>query len=113
LHVAVPSTESTRGPAAGISSQEGFAPLVEAVTEYAIFLLDRDGRILSWNRGAERAQGFSRFDVVGQPIARLYLPEDAAAGVPAVILRRAAERGNDVSLGGCCAWTARASGPES
>jgi PAS domain S-box-containing protein len=106
LHVEVPSTESTRGPAAHLSNRECFADVVETVAEYAVFLLDEHGRILSWNRGAEQIQGFSRQDVVGQPIARLCLPEEAEAGVPGVILQRAAERGNDVTQG----WRLRLDG---
>jgi PAS domain S-box-containing protein len=85
------------GPAA--STHEGFAALVEGVTEYAVFLLDAQGRVLSWNRGAERTKGFPRADIVGQPIARLYMPADVAAGVPDVILRRAAQHGCDVTQG--------------
>jgi len=112
LHVDVAPTESSRGPAADISNHEsfaaleGFASLVESVAEYAMFALDEEGRILSWNRGGEKTKGYSGRDVIGQPIANLYLPEDRAAGVPAMVLRRAAEHGSDVAHG----WRQRADG---
>jgi PAS domain S-box-containing protein len=80
--------------------------MVERVTDCAVFLLDENGRVTSWNRGAERMKGVSRIEAVGQPVAHFYTPEDALAGVPAAILRHAAERGSDYTQG----WRLRGDG---
>jgi two-component system sensor kinase FixL len=56
----------------------------------ALFLLDIDGRILSWNRGATLLTGWANDEIVGQPVTILYPPADAATGKPAVDLDRAA-----------------------
>lgn len=89
-----------------LSDDEAFSALVASVTEYAVFLVDDRGRILSWNRGAEQAKLFPREEAIGLPIERLYLPEDVAAGVPAAVLRRAAEHGSDLTQG----WRLRRDG---
>lgn len=94
------------GAAMHLSKQETFGALVAGVSEYAIFLLDEQGRILSWNRGAQRVKLFPEEEAVGQHIGRLYLPEDVAAGLPEVILERAADRGSDVTRG----WRLRRDG---
>jgi PAS domain S-box-containing protein len=59
-----------------------------------------------WNRGAEQLKARSRIEAVGRPIADFYTPEDVAAGVPAAVLQRAAERGSDFTRG----WRLRGSG---
>ncbi|HET7197555.1 MAG TPA: PAS domain S-box protein [Burkholderiales bacterium] len=57
-------------------SEERFRLLVEAVKDYAIFLLDADGRVVSWNSGAERIKGYGASEVIGQHFAMFY-PEEA------------------------------------
>lgn len=47
-------------------TEESFARWVADVRDYAIFLLDRDGRVLTWNSGAERIKGYRRDEIVGQ-----------------------------------------------
>ena len=64
------------------STDEQFRLLVQSVTDYAIFLLDSSGRVISWNEGAERIKGYSAGEIVGRPIAVFYLPEDRDAGKP-------------------------------
>ncbi|HYH65717.1 MAG TPA: PAS domain-containing protein [Urbifossiella sp.] len=59
-----------------------FRLLVASVKDYAIFMLDPDGRIVSWNSGAERIKGYAAAEVLGEPFARMYLPADAAGGKP-------------------------------
>jgi PAS domain S-box-containing protein len=74
-------------------TQDRFQLLVEGIKDYAIFLLDPEGRITSWNPGAERISGYTESEVLGQPISRLFPAEEVAAGRPARILRQAAETG--------------------
>ena len=63
-------------------SEERYRLLVESAREYAIFLLDADGRITSWNHGAERIFGYTAEEAVGQPGAIIFTEEQRAAGVP-------------------------------
>jgi PAS domain S-box-containing protein len=67
--------------------------LIESVQDYAIFLLDGAGRVLTWNRGAERLKGYRTEEILGQHFSRFY-PDDAiAAGKPARLLALAARDG--------------------
>ena len=74
-------------------TDEQFRLLVQSVTDYAIFLLDSSGRVLSWNEGAERIKGYSAGEIVGRPIALFYPPEDRDAGKPEQGLNRAEREG--------------------
>jgi PAS domain S-box-containing protein len=59
-----------------------FDQLVSGIADYAIFLLDRDGYVVTWNEGAERIKGYRRDEIVGQHFELFYTAEDRAAGVP-------------------------------
>ncbi len=72
---------------------EQFRLLVEQVRDYAIFLLDPDGRVASWNAGAERIKGYTAAEIVGKNFACFYEPDDVAAGRPAEALASAARAG--------------------
>jgi PAS domain S-box-containing protein len=74
-------------------SEERFRLLVERVQDYAIFMLDPDGRIASWNIGAERIKGYPASEAIGQHFSIFYPPEDVAAGKPQMLLRKALEQG--------------------
>ena len=63
-------------------SEERFRMLVETVQEYAIFRLDPEGRIVTWNTGAERINGYKSSEILGKHISCLYLEEDIQAGKP-------------------------------
>jgi PAS domain S-box-containing protein len=63
--------------------------LVEAVTDYALYLLDLDGTIVSWNTGAERIKGYSADEIIGKNFSMFFAPEDLAAGKPARALHTA------------------------
>jgi PAS domain S-box-containing protein len=63
-------------------SEERFRLLVEAVEDYAIFMLDPDGHVMSWNSGAQRSQGYSADEITGQHFRVFYPDEVAAAGHP-------------------------------
>lgn len=62
--------------------EDRFRLLVEAVRDYAIFLLDTEGRIVSWNSGAERIKGYKSEEVMGKDFSIFYRPEDVRAGKP-------------------------------
>lgn len=67
--------------------------IIEALTEYAIFMIDANGRILTWNTGAERLKGYQAEEVVGKHIRMFYLPEDQKAGRPEKSLAQAKSEG--------------------
>ena len=69
-------------------SEEKLRLLIEGVHDYALCMLDADGRVTSWNSGAQRMTGHAAAEVVGTGIERFYTPEDIAAGRPADDLRR-------------------------
>jgi PAS domain S-box-containing protein len=64
-------------------SEQQFRLLVEGVTEYAIFMLDTGGHILSWNAGAQRIKGYTASEIIGRHFSTFYLPEDIADDKPA------------------------------
>jgi len=64
--------------------------LIDAVTDYAIYMLDVDGRVVSWNAGAKRFKGYEESEIIGQHFSRFYTPEDFAAGMPQRTLDQAA-----------------------
>ena len=66
---------------------------VESVGDYAIFMLDPEGRVATWNRGAERINGYTAAEIVGQHFSRFYPAEDVAAGKPGRELEETARRG--------------------
>jgi PAS domain S-box-containing protein len=76
-----------------VGLEQRFQLLVDAVADYAIYLLDPEGRISSWNSGAARIKGYTAAEVIGTSFARFYTPEDQAAGRPALALRVAREQG--------------------
>ncbi len=67
--------------------------LVEGVRDYAIYLLDRDGHVTTWNPGAERIKQYTADEIVGMHFSRFFTHEDAERGRPAELLQRAAVRG--------------------
>ncbi len=66
---------------------------LDGVQEYAIFMLDPSGRVLSWNHGAERLFGYRAEEAIGQPLARFFVPEDVRAGRPETEMRGAEAHG--------------------
>jgi PAS domain S-box-containing protein len=75
-------------------SEERFRLLVDGVEDYAIFMLDREGCIASWNRGAERIKGYTSAEIIGRHFSEFYTAEDLEAGKPAMELKVALERGS-------------------
>ena len=70
-------------------SEERFRLLLEGIEDYAIFLLDAEGRVTSWNTGAQKMTGWSPDEIVGHSFERFFTPEDLARGAPAAELRNA------------------------
>jgi PAS domain S-box-containing protein len=73
-------TERKREEEALRQSDERFRVLVESVKDYAIYLLDPDGRVVTWNVGAERIKGYSADEIIGHHFSRFYAEEDVRAG---------------------------------
>jgi PAS domain S-box-containing protein len=74
-------------------SEEQFRLLVQGVTDYAIYLLDPQGRVTNWNAGAERIKGYRADEIVGQHFSKFYTEEDRAMGMPARSLATAIRDG--------------------
>jgi PAS domain S-box-containing protein len=80
--------------------------LVDSVIDYAIYMIDLDGRVASWNSGAARLKGYSAEEIIGQPFAKFFTPEDQATEFPQQALAAAARAGRFESEG----WRVRADG---
>lgn len=80
--------------------------LVDAIIDYAVYMLDLDGCIKTWNSGAERIEGYSADEILGRPFSCFFTKEDAAAGVPGAALRTARDTGRFVGEG----WRVRKDG---
>jgi len=74
-------------------SEERLRLLIDSVQDYAIFMLDPDGRIVSWNTGAERIKGYKAEEIIGRHFSCFYPPEVVAQGKPEWELRTAVEQG--------------------
>ena len=86
--------ESGRGvDSATWAAGESFRQLVAAVQDYAIFLLDPDGRVASWNEGARRIKGYEESEILGKHFSIFYPPDEVAAGWPEHELSAAAASG--------------------
>ena len=67
--------------------------LIQAVVDYAIFMIDPEGRVVNWNTGAERIKGYGASEIIGQHFSRFYLQEDIEAGLPGIALATARLKG--------------------
>ncbi len=86
---------SARGRAEGAlgDSEEKYRMLLDGVHDYAIFLLDPGGRVVSWNAGAERIKGYTADEIIGQDYSCFFSPEDIKRGRPKEVLRMTAASG--------------------
>jgi PAS domain S-box-containing protein len=89
----VSSAEPSPGAQPAPISEESFRLLVDSVTDYAIFMLDPQGRVATWNAGAQRIKGYRPAEIIGQSFERFYPADKVASGWPQEELRRAAEHG--------------------
>ena len=87
------NTDLQQGAARLTESEERFRMMIDSAREYAIFMLDAQGTIASWNPGAERIKGYCGEEIVGRHFSRFYLPEDIEQGKPKQALEIAAKTG--------------------
>jgi PAS domain S-box-containing protein len=98
---------------AALTGEERFRLLVNAVTDYAISMLDASGNIASWNAGAERFKDYAAPEVVGRHFSLFYTEEDIARGVPATALQTSEHTGKFEAEGWRVRKDGSASGPMS
>lgn len=90
-----------------VLTEEGrYRLLVESITDYAVYMLDPTGIVISWNAGAERFKGYAASEIIGQHFSRFYTEEERAAGIPAWALSRAETEGRFETEG----WRVRKDG---
>lgn len=99
-------TERKKAETALRESEELYRMLVEDMKDYAIYMVNPEGRIMSWNTGAERIEGYPAEEIIGQPWACLFTPEDIKRGLPAQLMARAKAEGKAVNEG----WRVRKDG---
>jgi PAS domain S-box-containing protein len=99
-------TERFTAQQALLESERRFRLLAEGVTDYAIFMLDPEGRVTNWNAGARRIKGYEAGEIAGQHFSRFYSEEDRAAGVPQRALAEAEATGRFEAEG----WRVRKDG---
>jgi PAS domain S-box-containing protein len=80
--------------------------MVDEVEDYAIILLDKDGNIQNWNKGAEKIKGYSEYEIVGKNFSTFYLPEDREDGLPQRLINLARVEGKAIHEG----WRMRKDG---
>jgi PAS domain S-box-containing protein len=89
-----------------LTQSDRFEILIDAVKDYAIYLLDAEGNVATWNTGAERFKGYKADEIVGQHFSRFYTEEDRAIGMPGRALQTAATEGRFEAEG----WRVRKDG---
>jgi PAS domain S-box-containing protein len=87
-------------------TEDPFKLLAQSIVDYAIYMLDSEGRVTSWNVGAERIKGYSAGEVIGRHFSTFYTEEDRKAGIPAQALDTARETGRYEAEG----WRVRKDG---
>ena len=98
--------ERTERATASASDEGRYRLLVDAITDYAIYMLDPDGIITSWNAGAQRFKGYTADEILGSHFSRFFVPADRDAGLPQRALRIAAAEGRFETEG----WRVRKDG---
>jgi PAS domain S-box-containing protein len=93
-------------PKAAESEGESLRMVIDSIEDYAIIMLDLQGHIANWNRGAERLTGYTAKEIVGRHFSRLYPPEDVGAAKPARELAEASGKGRAEDEG----WRVRKDG---
>jgi PAS domain S-box-containing protein len=92
--------------AESLSDDGRYRLLIEAITDYAIYMLDPNGVVTSWNPGAQRFKGYAPSEIIGQHFSRFYTDEDQKRGIPALALATALREGKFESEG----WRVRKDG---
>ena len=99
-------TDKREAQQALMEAERRFRILVQGVTDYAIFMLDPEGKVANWNAGAERIKGYTPEEIVGEHFSRFYTPEERDAGVPERAISTARETGRYEAEG----WRVRKDG---
>ena len=73
--------------------------MIAEIQDYAIILLDLDGTILTWNKGAEKIKGYKEEEILGQNFRLFYLPQDRQAGLPEQLIEQAKKEGRARHIG--------------
>lgn len=89
-----------------LRTEEQYHKMVEEVEDYAILMLDANGHIVNWNRGAEKIKGYKEQEIVGRHFRIFYTAEDQAQGLPDFLINRAREHGKAIHEG----WRVRKEG---
>ena len=87
-------------------SEQRFRLMVSGIEDYAIFMIDPEGRVINWNRGAERMKGYRSEEIVGRHFSCFYRSEDIESGVPVRLLETAIGNGSASAEG----WRVRKDG---
>jgi PAS domain S-box-containing protein len=103
---AIETMQDAPGSHLHLRDENRYRLLVDAVADYAIYMLDASGVISSWNTGAQRFKGYRADEIIGQHFSVFYTPEDRATNLPARALVQAADKGNFESEG----WRVRKDG---
>jgi PAS domain S-box-containing protein len=93
------------------TDDDGYRLLVQEVKDYAIFMLDRKGRVLSWNAGAQRLKGYTPEEIIGKHFSVFYKKKDVANNKPQRELEIAQPKAESKTNAGVLGRTERGSGP--
>ncbi|RUL78372.1 PAS domain-containing sensor histidine kinase [Dyella choica] len=96
----------TNAVSSSLIDENRYRLMIESITDYAIFMLDKDGHVSSWNPGAERIKGYRPEEIIGKHFSAFYTHADREAGLPQANLMRAATEGRVESEG----WRVRKDG---
>jgi len=88
-----PSGQNNPSVSQFLGSEESYRLMVDSVVDYAIIMIDTEGKVASWNAGAEKLKGYRPEDIIGQHFSRFYTTEAIEAGLPDNELRMASEGG--------------------
>ena len=91
---AYPMSDSPSAQSASQQTEEQFHVLVDSVEEYAIYMLDPAGNVMTWNAGAQKIKQYTAEEIIGKNFACFYTAEDVAAEKPQRNLREAARQGH-------------------
>jgi PAS domain S-box-containing protein len=90
---AAPENRIREGTATLADSEQRYHKMIDEVQEYAILLLDLDGNIMNWNKGAQKIKGYSEKEIVGKNFSLFYLPEDRESNLPGSLIHEAHTKG--------------------
>ncbi|WP_225984930.1 hybrid sensor histidine kinase/response regulator [Noviherbaspirillum aerium] len=102
------SNDTPHSPSSKMTVESRFQLLVSGISDYAIYMLNPEGIVTSWNAGAQRFKGYTADEIIGQHFSRFYRPEDQQSGLPGKALETALKEGKFESEG----WRVRKDGTQ-